>query len=389
MKMAGDLEGIAHIVAEEIVQVNGNDDTTAYIREVIDAENYHDRDLYVKLEIRAHRRIVSTPLAQGLPYFSTKKELISVLIDAIEAHRRLVEQSKILHRDISVNNIMMYRPTLPKETEPNSTDERDSEASSIQLQIADAGESSRMRRGILIDLDYALMREDGLGRDTATVGHRTGTLPFMAIELLMGLPDGEEQKSRHDLESFFYVLLWICWHYAGPNNAERQNFDIMETDIKTWIAAKTFGQVGRSKAGVMTSSAGAFDLIVLRLFAPYFEDLKPCVEKLRKKMFPEINTDIEYQDIIDILEETRKVLPDKEDWTPDHDKEGYGLTGSKKRKLESYQPPLAPIEEEAEEVPLNPPAKRTKSAPNNVESKPSPRTKPAAASMHSMITRRK
>ncbi|KAF8958361.1 hypothetical protein BDZ97DRAFT_1668674 [Flammula alnicola] len=84
MKMAGDLEGIAHIVAEEIVQVNGRDDKTDYIRQVIDAANYRHKNRYAKLEIRAHRRIVSTPLAQRLPYFSTKKELISVLIDAIE-----------------------------------------------------------------------------------------------------------------------------------------------------------------------------------------------------------------------------------------------------------------------------------------------------------------
>ncbi|KAF8958358.1 hypothetical protein BDZ97DRAFT_1762234 [Flammula alnicola] len=393
MKMAGDLEGIAHIVAEEIVQVNGRDDKTDYIRQVIDAENYRDKNWYAKLEIRAHRRIVSTPLAEALPYFSTKKELISVLIDAIEAHRRLVEEKKILHRDISMNNIMMYRPTLPKETEPNPTDEGDSDASSIQPQIADAGESHQMRRGMLIDLDYALlMREDGLGRDTATVGHRTGTLPFMAIELLTGLEDGEEQKPRHDLESFFYVLLWICWHYAGPNNAERQNFDIMQTHIKTWIAADTFEEVGDIKGLAMTSAAGAFDKAILRLFAPYFEDLKPCVEKLRKKMFPELNTDIEYQDVIDILEETRKVLPDTEDWTPDHDKEGYGLTGSKKRKLESYEPPLAPIEEEEEEVPADHLAKRVKSAPDPERPRPSPSKKTAttaSASIHRMITRRK
>ncbi|KAF8961647.1 hypothetical protein BDZ97DRAFT_1759820 [Flammula alnicola] len=38
-----------------------------------------------------------------------------------------------------------------------------------------------------------------------------------------------------------------------------------------------------------------------------------------------INAEIKHQDMIDILEETRKVLPDTEAWTPDHDKEGYGL----------------------------------------------------------------
>ncbi|KAF8954122.1 hypothetical protein BDZ97DRAFT_1928800 [Flammula alnicola] len=387
MKMAGDVEGIAHIVAEEIVQVNDRDDTTANIREVIDAENYHDRDLHADLVIQAHRRIVSTPLAEGLPYFSTKKELVSVLIDAIEAHRRLVEEKKILHRDISMNNIMMYRPTLP-EAQPNPTDEGDTHASSIQPHSTDAGESSQMRKGILIDLDCAIvMREDGRVSNPATIGHRAGTLPFMALEVLMGLPNGEEQKPRHDLESFFYVLLWICWHYAGPNNAERQNFDIMRTDIETWIAGKTFVKVGRCKRKDMRSDEEIFDDSVLSLFAPYFNDLKPCVERLRKKMFTETDEEIKHQDMIDILEETRKALPDTEDWTPDHDKEGYGLTGSKKRKLKSYERTLEVIEEEAEELPLEPPAKRRKRAPK-IE-KRSRWTKPIPANIHGMTTRRK
>ncbi|KAF8958362.1 hypothetical protein BDZ97DRAFT_1842399, partial [Flammula alnicola] len=140
----------------------------------------------------------------------------------------------------------------------------------------------------------------------------------MAIELLTGLDDGEEQKPRHDLESFFYMLLWICWHYAGPNNAERQNFDIMRTDIKTWIAGETFQEVGRKKSLHVMTYEKIFDDFVLRWFAPYFKDLKPCVKKLRKKLFPEVNTDIEYQDIIDILEETRKVLQEarRENWNP-------------------------------------------------------------------------
>lgn len=46
--------------------------------------------------------------------------------------------------------------------------------------------------------------------------HRTGTLPFMAKDLLVR--DPPPHMYRHDLESFFYVLVWICaedqlgWH---------------------------------------------------------------------------------------------------------------------------------------------------------------------------------
>lgn len=46
--------------------------------------------------------------------------------------------------------------------------------------------------------------------------HRTVTLSFMAIDLLVS--SHPPQMYCHDLESFFYVLVWICakdhvgWH---------------------------------------------------------------------------------------------------------------------------------------------------------------------------------
>jgi hypothetical protein len=35
----------------------------------------------------------------------------------------------------------------------------------------------------------------------------------MAIGVLLG----EQHSSMHDLESFFWVLFWICIHYNAPN----------------------------------------------------------------------------------------------------------------------------------------------------------------------------
>lgn len=40
---------------------------------------------------------------------------------------------------------------------------------------------------------------------------KTGTRAFMAIGALMG----EQHSFMHDLESFFWVLFWICVHYNG------------------------------------------------------------------------------------------------------------------------------------------------------------------------------
>ncbi|KDR73910.1 hypothetical protein GALMADRAFT_35750, partial [Galerina marginata CBS 339.88] len=110
-----------------------------------------------------------------------------------------------------------------------------------------------------------------------------GTLPFMAIETLWG----EKHLPRHDLQSFFYVLLWICWNYAGPNNAERQNIDLMENQAKHWICGDglDFENIGNAKAQQMTADRAVFRRSTLGMFAPYFEDLKDCVMKLRDKLF--------------------------------------------------------------------------------------------------------
>ncbi|KAK0725689.1 hypothetical protein B0H67DRAFT_479800, partial [Lasiosphaeris hirsuta] len=41
----------------------------------------------------------------------------------------------------------------------------------------------------------------------------TGTMQLMAIEALFGI----DHTYRHDLESFFYVLLWVCARQSWRN----------------------------------------------------------------------------------------------------------------------------------------------------------------------------
>ncbi|KAI0741989.1 hypothetical protein C8Q80DRAFT_1068620, partial [Daedaleopsis nitida] len=61
--------------------------------------------------------------------------------------------------------------------------------------------------GVLNDWDLATTadaRHDGL--------ERTGTMPFMAHELLDAAVYGEqvEHLYRHDLEACFWIFLWYC-----------------------------------------------------------------------------------------------------------------------------------------------------------------------------------
>lgn len=65
-------------------------------------------------------------------------------------------------------------------------------------------------QGILIDFDLAVDFETQHHpiRGAGFVGDRSGSTPFLALELLKDEPT--PLRYRHDLESFFWVLWWIA-----------------------------------------------------------------------------------------------------------------------------------------------------------------------------------
>jgi serine/threonine protein kinase len=100
--------------------------------------------------------------------------LTSSLADFILGHESLLNAG-ILHRDISIGNIMF-------------TENEDD--------------------GFLIDFDLSNKTSDD---EASGAPSKTGTKIFMAIGALLGEP----HNFMHDLESFFWVLFWICIHYDG------------------------------------------------------------------------------------------------------------------------------------------------------------------------------
>lgn len=55
----------------------------------------------------------------------------------------------------------------------------------------------------------------------------------MVIEALRGAGSkttGFVHTSQHDFESLFYILLWICIHYSGPENQKRNVQNLRITD---------------------------------------------------------------------------------------------------------------------------------------------------------------
>ncbi|KAK3365002.1 hypothetical protein B0T24DRAFT_598320 [Lasiosphaeria ovina] len=118
---------------------------------------------------RVHRRVIFRDYGTPIYKASSRTSLLAALDGCIEGHESL-RNAGIIHRDISVNNLLI-----------NEDDNNPSWPS------------------LLIDLDLAI-KEQREGVSGAK--GKTGTRAFMAVGALLG----EQHSFMHDLESFFWVL---------------------------------------------------------------------------------------------------------------------------------------------------------------------------------------
>ncbi|CAD6499008.1 BgTH12-04662 [Blumeria graminis f. sp. triticale] len=177
--------------------------------------------------------IAAKPFGRAIDEKTTPMELICGLRDAIKGHQSLYMETKILHRDISMNNIIL--------TDPKRNDGC---------------------HGVLIDLDLAIsLTDDDCSESSKTL---TGTMEFMAIGLLKEYTYPSNGKFthtyRHDLESFFFVLISACIRFGWGKNESPH----MET-IRKWYKG--------------------FEDTLLKAFSSKFECLKDLATTLRKILF--------------------------------------------------------------------------------------------------------
>ncbi|KAF2454800.1 FunK1 protein kinase [Lineolata rhizophorae] len=194
---------------------------------------------------RTFRCLVTSPAGRSMRTYKSPLELLVVLRDAIRAHKSLYLTGNILHRDISENNIIITDP------------EKDG------------------FQGVLIDLDLA--KELRTGRSGARC--RTGTMEFMAIEVLLGI----SHTYRHDLESFFYVLLWLCARrgWEKSNSATGQS----TSQLRAWYTGN-YEDIANAKLGHTSKTESGGLLFILREFPPEFDCVKPLCWELRAILFP-------------------------------------------------------------------------------------------------------
>lgn len=129
--------------------------------------------------------------------------------------------------------------------------------------------------GMLIDLDLA----EVLGSGHSGARHQTGTMEFMAIEVFRGI----DHTYRHDLESFFYVLLWICARRVWERGFWCSAVDRpKESMLNEWYTGSFKEMIARSK--MYAIGVDIFKLV--DEFTQAFDSVKPLCTKIQDTLFP-------------------------------------------------------------------------------------------------------
>ncbi|RYO78216.1 hypothetical protein DL766_009340 [Monosporascus sp. MC13-8B] len=192
------------------------------------------------LSNRIHRRVILRDYGTPIYKASSRAALLAALEGCIEGHESL-RRAGFLHRDISINNLMINEDDNP------------------------------FWPWFLIDLDLAIKEQ----RESASGAKgKIGTRAFMAIGALLG----EQHSFMHDLESFFWVLFWICIHYNGPGK------DIGLTEFESWNY-ESDNKLIRSKKGEIADEED-FLKTADDNFTSYYRPLIPWVNRLRRKVLP-------------------------------------------------------------------------------------------------------
>ncbi|KAJ7695475.1 hypothetical protein B0H17DRAFT_1055979 [Mycena rosella] len=180
---------------------------------------------------RCHTRSLLTPVGGLITTFATTKCLVEGLAKAVY-HHKIAHDAGVLHRDISEGNVLFDETTL---------------------------------EGFLVDWDYAEFTEKGLENFEGWFSDRyaaekkakakyttidkslkelTGTFAFLAIQILRDQP---KHSAGHDLESFYWLLIWIILrHTTDPSRDPKACHTLFDHDTKVarvmkddWIRGKT------------------------------------------------------------------------------------------------------------------------------------------------------
>ncbi|KAF8588388.1 hypothetical protein K439DRAFT_657725 [Ramaria rubella] len=185
---------------------------------------------------RRHVRLVFSTFGVPLDHFASKLELVAAFHDCVMAHRELYFKARIIHRDISLGNLLINR----KGQEGN--------------------------RGFIIDFDQA-MCADVVSRNSPRL---VGTLPFISRNVLRG-------QGPHtyfdDLESFYYVFAYIATGSTGPGCDPIHRVRILPPTFAAWQSYKLLPYPELMATSKSAHFRSGYHVVVHPWFGPHVAQL--------------------------------------------------------------------------------------------------------------------
>ncbi|KAK0474731.1 hypothetical protein EDD18DRAFT_1298695 [Armillaria luteobubalina] len=247
-EMAG--EGKTHWVLDHLPEIlhsqdfrfNRKDCSQKRLMELLIKAEYAEEKTFI-YEERLLRITVSECLFP-LDSLTDVKEFGQIFLDILQCHRWLFDHPKILHRDISMTNVMYRRR---------------------KGQVC----------GVLNDFDlssfYPLLESSSL--------HRTGTAPYMSRDLLK--PADVAHLYRHDIEALFYVLMMLCCRYEIGLSDKKpviQKLKVQQGQkmpFAGWFnRSATWDTLSDMKAGFLSSEMVIPTSKSFTAFLPWLQDIR-------------------------------------------------------------------------------------------------------------------
>ncbi|KZT39941.1 hypothetical protein SISSUDRAFT_564950 [Sistotremastrum suecicum HHB10207 ss-3] len=190
--------------------------------DVVPSHRYQDR---FSRETRERVRILMATYGRPLSeYRSNPIKLLWAIYSAILGHWYLLKKG-YLHRDVSNTNILVLDEPQPYDPIPEHI---------IPSALINPASSCT---GVLIDVDMAL-KVDNSGKrklEDPPKEKRTGATAFMSINMVFkidAIPGPPQQTFYDDLESFFWVIVWVAFGIAIKSDR-----DIGKSEQRLWNAS--------------------------------------------------------------------------------------------------------------------------------------------------------
>ncbi|KAI0769593.1 hypothetical protein BD413DRAFT_477403 [Trametes elegans] len=172
-----------------------------------------------KPQERSHVRFIVDVVGRPLSKFRRSKELALAMRDALKGHSLAMRYGGILHRDISSGNILIVERAASGSSSKGVVHDFDYSSMLLKppkiVRFPRKAKATEPDSGELHPLELSDEYENIM-----ELKERTGTYYFIAIELIDPDAPVVPHDTHHDLESFFWVLLWIVLRHTHHNHVD-------------------------------------------------------------------------------------------------------------------------------------------------------------------------